>query len=305
MKRLEFHISYSCKNNCIFCSERAQLGKFEGRFVEKEVITERLRKFAQNGFNHVTFTGGEPTLHPHFSELLKLSKELGFKTYVSTNGGMFSSAKFCEKSFPYLDEICFSLHGHNAKLHNFHTRNDQSFSRLLRALKNTEASPKEISGFINIVITKKNFDYLDKIIDFLAGFKKVRQVLISNLAPEGNGLRNFKELAVPLERIQQGIGKIAYLAQRNNIIVRFFGLPLCQLREYEDYSNDLHWSARATLELWKKRKVFLKTTLSYLPVRRRLKCSKCRACLKKDICAGVFKKYYQEFGGREIVPFKQ
>lgn len=305
MKRLEFHISYSCINDCIFCSEHDQLAKFKNQFVGSERIAKELERFSGKGFNHVTFTGGEPSFHPDFIRILRLSRQLGFKTYATTNGGLFSSKRFCWGAFPYLDEICFSVHGHNAKLHNLHTRNAQSFAMLLRALKNTEECPRDIFVFINIVVTKYNYDFVDKIIGFLSRYNKIKQVLISNLAPEGRGLSNFKELAVPLGKMEALSEKIVSLSQANQITARFFGLPLCQLKGREDFSNDLHWASRATLEQWKGKKVFLKSTLSYAPVRRRMKPSKCGVCLKKDICAGVFKKYYQEFGGKDLTPFKK
>lgn len=301
--RLEFHISYSCLNNCIFCSEQDQLKKFKGQFVDTRKIVTKLKQFSQAGFNHITFTGGEPTLHPNFIELLRISKRLGYKTYVSSNGGLFSSKRFCQRILPYLDEICFSIHGYNAKLHNFHTCNKRSFSRLLRALQNIEEASKDIYGFINIVVTKYNLDSLEKIINFVSHYKKIRQILISNLAPEGNGLNNFKELVVPLSKIEEKVGKLVYLAQNRSLILRFFGLPLCSLNGYQDFSNDVHWSSRATIEKWQENsKIFLKTTLSYKPVRKRIKTNKCKNCLGQRVCGGIFKRYYQEFGDNELIP---
>ena len=303
INRLEFHISYTCFNNCLFCSERGQLEKFKGQFVKKEEIEKKLKQFSKKGFNHVTFTGGEPTLHPNFVEILESTKKLGYKTYVSSNGGLFSSKIFCRKTLPYLNEICFSLHGHNHKLHNFHTRNKTSFSRLSRALRNIEEMPGDIYGFINIVVTKYNFNSLEKIIDFVSRYKKIRQVLISNLAPEGNGLHNFEELVVPLSQMKERIGKIIHLAQSMSLVVRFFGLPLCLLDGCQDFSNDVHWSPRATIEKWQENsKIFLKTTLSYKPIRKRIKTNKCKNCLGREGCGGIFKRYYQKFGDNELKP---
>jgi len=304
MERLEFHISYKCTNNCRFCSEQDQLDKFAGQFVFKESICQKLRYFSQEGFNHITFTGGEPTFHPHFIEILQFAKKAGYKTYVTTNGGLFSLKRFTRKALPYLDEICFSLHGHNAKLHNFHTRNKESFVRLIRALKNIEEEDADSFGFVNMVITRYNFDFVHNAIDFISRYKKIRQILISNFAPEGNGLHNFRELVVPLNRIKKRVGDIVSLAQNRSMAVKFFGVPLCLLNGYQDYSNDAYWSPRATIERWKvNKRIFLKKTLSYKPVRGRIKTLKCRQCLKRDICGGVFRRYNQEFGDHELTPF--
>lgn len=303
IQRLEFHISYHCINNCLFCSEREQLERFRSQFVEKEEIKKRLKQFSKRGFNHITFTGGEPALHPNFIELVRLAKQLNYKTYVSSNGGLFSSKRFCQRILPYLDEICFSLHGHNAQLHNFHTRNKTSFSRLIKALENTEELSKNVYGFVNIVVTKYNFDFLEKIIDFVSHYKWIKQVLISNLAPEGNGLRNFRELAVPINQIEKKVGDIINLAQKKSLNVRFFGLPFCLMGNYQAFSNDVYWTPRATIEKWQnKKKIYFKTTFSYQPTRKRIKPEKCKKCQVKKICGGVFQKYLQVFGDEELKP---
>jgi len=300
-KRLEFHISYFCPNNCIFCSEQDQLIKFSGQFVQKVVIKKKLKENAQKGFEHITFTGGEPTLHPDILDLVRFAKRLKYKTYISSNGGLFSSNKFCKEITPFLDEICFSVHGYNAELHNLLCGNKSSFSRVNRALKNLENSKSDIFGFINIVLTKNNFPFIEKTIHFVSQFKKIKQILISNIAPEGSGLKNFRNLTVPLSEIKKKVPFFVETARKKSLKIRFFGLPLCILGGYEIYSNDIYWSSRLTLEKWKKGdKTILKETLSDSPSRNRMYVSKCKDCIKKGLCGGIFKEYIKEFGDEEI-----
>jgi len=304
MDRLELHISYKCLNKCIFCSEFNQINKFKNQFVEKEKIIFQLRKLFKRGFGHVTFTGGEPTYHPDFSEIVELAKKIGYKIYISTNGGLFSSVRFCQKTLPNIDEISFSIHGHNRKLHNFHTRNNQSFNRLSKALYNINKGPGETFCFINIVLTQYNLLFIENIIRFASKYKKVKQVLVSNIAPEGNGLNNFSKLAVPLKIIERKISGIIKLAENKGLNIRFFGVPLCLLKNYINSSNDVHWSPRLTIEKWGKGKgSFLKKTLSYKPIRKRIKTNNCKWCSKKNICGGLFKEYYLKFNDGELEPF--
>lgn len=304
IQRLEFYISYHCFDNCLFCSLGDQIKKFKGDFVSCDDIKRKLIEFCCRGFNHITFTGGEPTLHPDFIEILQFTKQLGYRTFMGSIGSLFASRRFCQKTLPYIDEICFSLHGHNAKLHNFHTQNKTSFGRLRKALKNIEETSEDIDGFINIVVTKYNFDFLEKIINSVSCYSRIKQILISNLAPEGNGLHNFEELAVPIKKMKEKIDKIVNLTQKQSKIVRFFGLPLCALKNYENFSNDVWWSPRVGIDKCSKgNKTYLKTTLYYKPTRSRIKTKKCYACLKHDVCGGVFKKYRQIYGDNELAPF--
>lgn len=301
MERLEFHISYDCPNDCIFCSEKDQLDKFRGQFVEKKSILDNLQVFSARGFNHVTFTGGETTLHPDIVDLVRSAKQLGYKTYISSNGGLFASSAFSKKIFPFLDEVCFSVHGHNAKFHNFLTKNKQSFSRLKKALENMEKYGSDIFCFVNIVITKYNFPFIDEIINFISQYKKIKQVLVSYVAPEGSGFKNFINLTVPLKEIKKKVPFLVEFSQKKSLNIRFFGLPLCVLDGYEIYSNDVYWSSRTTLERWAKGgEVILKKTLSHDPSRKKIYTEKCNDCVKRGLCGGIFEKYVDEYGNKEI-----
>lgn len=50
----------------------------------------------------------EPTLHPHFEEIIRYSKSSGFKIYISTNGSLLH--KYVE-TFKLIDHIQFSIEG--------------------------------------------------------------------------------------------------------------------------------------------------------------------------------------------------
>lgn len=302
MKRLEFHISYKCNNNCIFCGEGLKLRKSGDKFLPLPVIKKELIKKRKEHFSHLTLTGGEPTFHPDFFEILILAKKLGFKTYVSTNGGLFVYPDFCRRAALYLNEVCFSIHGHNSKLHNFHTKNPASFRTLKEALENAQKILKYTKIYSNTVVTRSNFKFLPDIME-LAAKNGVSQTLISNIVPLGNGLANFEKIAVRLRDFEKIIPRLARIGEKENIPVRFFGLPLCIIgKDFSDYSNDLWWSPRLTIE--QAEKTSLSEMKGILPVRERVKTEKCSFCRENKKCGGIFERYYLDFGEKELNPFK-
>ena len=229
---------------------------------------------------------------------------LRYTTYAGSNGGLFSSQTFCRKTLPYLDELSFSIHGPNPEQHNLLTQNNQSFRRLKKTLTNIKKIRATTKIFANIVVTLPNFYTLIDTINYISDFKIFSQILISNLAPEGNGAKHFKKLAVPLELFKKNINKLVLFSKSHSLALRFFGMPLCTLGNHWKNSNDIWWSPRATVEKWLSgRKVTLKTTFSYAPDRNRIKTTRCRTCKKQHLCGGIFKRYFQEFGGKELKPF--
>ena len=72
-----------CNLTCSFCC-------FANRDISEKMPTEKvfqaLESFKQIGVTGVEFTGGgEPSIHPHFKEIVHYAKDLGFSLGICTN----------------------------------------------------------------------------------------------------------------------------------------------------------------------------------------------------------------------------
>lgn len=104
------------RNKCIGCGKCAYycpataisiIGKsYEPEDLVKELLKDRMYFETSNG--GVTFSGGEPMLHPEYlARVLALSKERGLHTAVDTAGNVpFSSF---EKVLPYTDVFLYDI----------------------------------------------------------------------------------------------------------------------------------------------------------------------------------------------------
>lgn len=300
MNRLEFHISYACVNDCVFCSESDRMERFKKYPVSFLEIKKVLAAKRKAGFEFVNFTGGEPTLHPNFIEIVKFAKRIGYRTYIGTNGVMLARRDFCEKAAPFLDEISLSIHGYNSLTHDALTKRRGAFDDIKCAMKNL-AELKFKNKFANVVATRKNSAYLEKILIFLIK-NNFKQILFSNTAPEGKGLKNFKELEVKINDWKKIVPKLKKISENSSIPIRFFGLPICALKDAVSLSNDIYWDARTTIEksFDKKRRIVLMETKDLIPDRNRAKFSDCENCPYQKLCFGVFKEYVKNFGQSEL-----
>ena len=154
-------------------------------------------------------------------------------------------------------------------------------------------------------MTKCNVNSLEDILKFIVKSGGIKQVLISNLAPEGRGLKNYDELVVNLNIFKKIAPLLIEIADKHNLIIKFFGFPACILGKYAVYSNDFVWDERLNIEQnEKKGRFFLQENKGYFPIRGRIKTEKCRNCFYKNICGGVFEEYYKRFGDGELKPIK-
>lgn len=301
MKRLEFHITYICNHACIFCSEDTRMQKYNQHPLTmlqvKTILLDRRKKW----FNHVNFTGGEPTLFPRFLELLKFAKKLWYKIYVWTNGTLFAWEEFAKEALSYIDEVSLSIHWFDEESCEEQIKLDNHFNIYTDKIsKNIDKYQQWNFFFSNVVINKYNYKDTLKIIKFIHESKyPVQQILVSNIAPEGLADIDFKDLVFDLNDFKNYIPDIIEYCDNNSLILRFFWLPTCVLWEkYMDYANDAHWEERHTIERFtnKSGKVILQDIHSQDNSRKRMFVDKCDTCeWKANPCTGVFKKYLENY----------
>ncbi len=302
-RRLELHLSYACGQSCAFCSESARMAKWRHAPLRGSEISAVLLARRKAGFSHVTFTGGEPTAHVLLPAALAAARQLGFNTYLTTNGGRFAEEAYAAEVLPLVDELCLSVHGPDAGTHDAAAGTPGSFARATQALENIERHGDRVYLLTNTVVTRRNWDRVPETLAFLTSRPKVRHVLLSNVAPEGRAASAYGSLAVPLSSWRERLPELARPFEDGRVVLRLFGLPLCVLGGRDDLSNDAHFSPRVTVERRALRGLpSLVSITSRDASRRRSKPLACRSCEARGDCAGVFDRYLAAFGSGELAP---
>lgn len=302
IRRFEFHISAICDQKCTFCSEAVRMKTYQREPISYRDMIETLIRKRRDGCEHVTFTGGEPMIVPKFLDVLSAAKRLGYKTYATTDGSQLADPKFAAAAYPLFDELCISIHASNAALHDELGGAPGSFAKVQKAVENLERLGAGTYLFSNTVVVQRNLHDIEATVAMLAGWKPLRHLTISNLAPDGAALKNFDSLVPRLRDIGALVPKIAKIARAAGKKMRFFGVPLCFFGRDWDLPNDLHWTPRVTVERGTTDgKVGLHEIVSPHPGRLRAYSPKCKTCAVSDRCWGVFKKYLDHFGDEELV----
>lgn len=82
---LQWHITQTCDLHCRHCYDRSQRQEFD--LAQGVRVLDELYDFSRSRhvFTQVTFTGGNPLLHPHFLDLYREAASRGFLTAVLGN----------------------------------------------------------------------------------------------------------------------------------------------------------------------------------------------------------------------------
>ena len=85
-----------CNNNCMFCFSKGILKK---QHKPLQQIKKELKEGIKEGCEKLVLSGGEPTIHPNFLEILEEGKKADYKSISTiTNGRMFSYQGFLDRA---------------------------------------------------------------------------------------------------------------------------------------------------------------------------------------------------------------
>ncbi len=290
---------YQCNNRCRFCidSEKRDFPAKTTAEIKKEMLEARKR-----GATYLELIGGETTIRPDAIELVRHAKNRGFATIMmATNGRMFSYFKFAEKIIGAgLNSLVFSIHGHNAKLHDSLTRVRGSFREFLAGLENVKKLGLNNIGS-NTTIVKQNYRYLPKIGKFIfdLGIRNAEFIFVDPSV--GAAHLDFHgyvpKISAAAPHIQKclDIGK----SRAHHWHIRY--VPLCHFRNYLNQISELD-----EVKMFKSEHLAPDFRNFDVENSRRLvgraKAKRCRKCLYDKDCEGIWKEYIRNYGDKELKP---
>lgn len=280
-----------CNNNCIMCTNpdngwEAWDGSFNYDFksLKKRIIEDKQRFEAGDT---IYITGGEPTIHPDFIEIIKfINTEFPDKRIILlTNGRRFYYKDFAKELLEVCPniEIHMSLYGHNQEIHEKITQAVGSYSQTIAGITNllnlkkrgqvialrhvlSSVSHKHINDFLKLVSEK---------------FPQIDQTILMFWEIEAQAEKNIESLKLRYKDTEAIIGVVEeYLEKLKEI--RLYHFPLCQI---EKNLWPITWCT------WPAHEV------CFLPA-----CDKCKV---KKYCVGVHKAYLKNIGPDEFSPITE
>ncbi|MFO0698134.1 MAG: radical SAM protein [Nitrospira sp.] len=242
--KLIFELTSRCNFSCVHCI-RAEDGPHHDlpvAIVDK-VLTE-VR--AYQPVRLVAFTGGEPTLHPQFCEIVELITTHGYPFTFVTNGWSFLQTFGKIQAWKSkLESVSFSLDGASETAHDTLRRQPGSFRRLMQAISLCHAHG--IPVHLNMVVTRANHSELETMA-ILAGRLGCAALGYGHCQPTPDALaadlvlnaRERRDVETEIASLQQMLTMPIFLAGDHYTTSRFAQCPQLQMQEFNvDYRGYL------------------------------------------------------------------
>jgi len=296
---LILRITKKCNQDCYFCfadlnNEVYSFNAVKETFnalrnlpVLKEKILSQYR---------IKISGGEPSIHPQFWEIIDYFYQQEIHVEIQTNAVYFAKVDFCEK-IKYYPKLKFfiSFHSHIEKAYNSITETKNQYKKAITGIQNIiKYSKDEIA--INFVFTVENINTFSQYVNFIYEtfeFKKHKEVKlhISILSRIEN--ENIEKQIKYTEVINE-INRAIPIFKKTKMSVKSISgsdceIPLC-------VSQNLQTDLLFTQGIYKN---ISERTLFEIS---NTKFETCKKCVYDKNCPGIQKAYLTKFGPSEFTP---
>jgi MoaA/NifB/PqqE/SkfB family radical SAM enzyme len=222
-KRQWIRLTSYCNNRCTFCLDS---GAHNGTYVPKLMINTQIIEGRRKGATRLILSGGEPTIHPDYVKFIALGNRLGYRRIQTvTNGRLFAYPEFLSKCLDAgLGEITFSIHGHNAKVHDALVGVPGAFDEEVQGLKNALADGRVIVN-VDVCLNKGNIRGLPELLDRFMEIG-VREFDLLHIIPFGRAFEEGREsLFYDIDEAYDSIRYALKLSERPDLHIWFNRFP--------------------------------------------------------------------------------
>lgn len=208
-RRLIIELTNICNLHCSYClRDEDALYHSPTRFFSLDLLRRVIREGREElGVEHIMFTGGEPTLHPRFGEVLEAVRLEGLRASFVTNGWHFDRVwPVVEANREAISNVAFSMDGATREAHD-RWRGDGSFVRLIRAFARCHSS--KMPFIVKVGLRRDTLPHLEEIVMFAARLG-ASGASFTHLLPTSNAID--EELGLSLEERAAAEREIAALA---------------------------------------------------------------------------------------------
>ena len=309
MKSAYIAISYKCNQRCSFCPCSKE-EKTTFPYLSMDEITTAVDEFiSEKQIDTIVVSGGEPTIHPQFFEIMHyLTVEKSLHTVILSNGESYAKDGFIERlaRSARIEKITAitTIHSQYAEQHEGINGSKGSFERSIKGMLNMYYAGAEV--IVKHCITRENYKDLEGFYNFIdERFPKEVSVQLCSIDYCGmnkitdDDMLSFPVLRPYLEKMFDAY--IDSIEDDNPRHLYAINMPFCSCDPYywilltqRSNTYDSYASPDKDGGAVKLKKVE-NNVGTFAPA--------CRDCAAVSICPGTYKTAFEYFGNKIVEPY--
>ncbi len=298
---VDLRVGTRCNLNCVYC-----LLGHEDRFLRpvSDIVAD-LQFAREQNIEKVSFTGGEPTLHPDLPKLIAAARAMGFRRITLVTNGLTIA-------YPgRLDRLVEA--GVNAVGISFDTPDRDTAHAMWQVEPSAPVFERVVQAFEAVgrhpdlplqsiaVVTAMNLHQIPDLARFFADLgSRLPNLFVPTLdfvMPEENAWIHRDRVVPRLTDAVPYVRQAIEIAREEGLPLTFRGFPFCLLKGLERFSFDRYMTI-FSLVRGPEGVVHDRATLDL----RRTKAPGCEGCRWNRECTGVSRSYANLYGLGELCP---
>jgi len=229
-------LTFDCNDRCVFCLDA---DTHDGRIRDRDEVKTQILDGRRKGAERLILSGGEPTIHPAFIDFVRLGHKAGYrKVQTVTNGRMFAYREFLTRAIDAgLDEITFSIHGPDAKIHDALVGVKGAFDEEIAGLRHALDDGRVIVN-IDVCVNRGNVKHLPEMLRRFTAMG-VREYDLLQVIPFGRAYREGKDtLFYDLEEARPYLLEAFAFSRLPDMHVWLNRFPVEHLEGFEELIQD-------------------------------------------------------------------
>jgi radical SAM protein with 4Fe4S-binding SPASM domain len=244
----------ACNNRCVGCGNVFANNRSSKPLSAQEwrIILERIAP----SVSWLKITGGEPTLHPEFEEIIKHIAALGIPFTLFTNARWMKPKKLIHflANIPQLDGLLISIHGAKAQTHEAFTCIPGSFNETIANIRLAIAAGLKVTT--STVLTRYNCSEVEEIVTLSqeigadhAAFQRFIGPALPEIEPNEIELAWAVKAIEEIANRERRVGGNEHRPRGNSKLARF-GTPIPQCFVANSSGGCLAGTAYVTIDPW-------------------------------------------------------
>jgi MoaA/NifB/PqqE/SkfB family radical SAM enzyme len=193
-----WQITNECNLACLHCIEESGPGKAFKDELDETMVFDVMKQLMDGGVPYLSFSGGEPMVHPLFFEMVEYVCDRGAQLKVETNGHFLSEANCQRMKDLGVKAVQVSLDGATRDSFN-KMRVRGEFNTVIEGMKQLRDADLDIE--INYSPTRFNVDEIGRAVD-LAHHLGAASFYTGRTMYTGNAVKTWGKLAPSDEQYQ-------------------------------------------------------------------------------------------------------
>ncbi len=289
MPLLDVILGYDCNLACDYCTITPEM---RTQALDTQTVVATMQRGIADGYDHVSFTGGEPTIRRDLVGLVRAAKKLGFKGIkVQSNGLVFAHAPNLDRILDAgVDRIHISIHTHDPVRYETLVRRTGTYGLMVQSLRNLVDRP--VTTVADVIIKADTYRDLPSAIAWLGALGVRAADLWFVSLTDGN--RHNVDSMPRMTEVVPAMHEAFAAGRAAGMTLRSLHLPRCLLGDDAVHAFD---PGSQKVKVVTPEATFALSESRVSPQRHVPACEGCRF---RTECPGVRRDYLDRFGDAEI-----